>query len=66
MDDIVLFKILLAIILWYFEVVLKTLKQYFMTIKLYKCIFLIPYQKLIGVEILNKVNSLYESNQTAL
>ena len=37
MDGIVLLKILLAIILQYFEVVLYTLQQYFITIKLCKC-----------------------------
>ena len=57
MDDIVLFKILLVIILQYFEVVLYILKQYFMTIKLCKCMFLGPYQELIGVEICSEVNT---------
>ena len=36
MDEIVLFKILLATILQYFEVVLYTLQKYFTTIKLCK------------------------------
>ena len=44
MDDIVLFKILLAVILQYFEEVLYTLQQYFMTIKLCECMLLGPYQ----------------------
>ena len=51
MDEIVLFKILLAIILHYFEVVLYTLQKYFMNINLCKCMFLDPYQELIGVDI---------------
>ena len=45
MDDIGLFKILLAIILQYFELVLKTLQQYFMTTKLCKCMLLETYQE---------------------
>ena len=66
MDDILLFKILLAIILQYFEVVLYTLQQYFTTIKLCKCMFLGPYQELIGVDICDEVNTSEESKQTVL
>ena len=57
MDGNVLFKILLAIILQYFEVVLQTLQKYFITINIRKCMFLGTYQKLIGVEICDKVNT---------
>ena len=57
MDDIVLFKILLAVILQYFEVVLYILQQYFMNIKLCKCIFLGAYQELIGVDVCNEINT---------
>ena len=65
MDEIVLFKILLAIILQYFEVVLYTLQKYFITIKLCKCMLLVTYQELIGVDICDEVNTSEESNQTA-
>ena len=64
MDGIVLFKIFLAIILQYFEVILQTLQQYFMIIKLCNCMFLGPYQELIEVEICNEINTLEEPNQT--
>ena len=57
MDGIVLFKTLLAIILQYFEVVLLTLQQYFMTIKLCKWMFLGTYQELTEVEICNEVRT---------
>ena len=64
MDEIILFKLLLAIILQYFEVVLYTLQQYFMTIKICKYMFLVPYQEFIGVEICDGVNTSEESKQT--
>ena len=64
MDDIVLFKILLAIILQYFEVVLYTLQQYFMTIKLCKFMFLGPYQEIIGVDICDYLNTSKGSKKT--
>ena len=43
MDEIMFFKILLAIILQYFELFLYTPQQYFMTVKLCKWMFLGPY-----------------------
>ena len=55
--DIVLFKILPEIILLYFEVVLYTPHQYFSTIKICKCMFLVPHQELIGVDICNELNA---------
>ena len=63
MDDIIFFKLLLAIILNYFEVVLQTLQQYFMTIKLCKCMFLDPHQGLIGVDMCDEVNTSEDSKQ---
>ena len=35
-----------------------------MTIKLSKCIFLVPYQESIGLEICNEVNALEDSTQS--
>ena len=58
MDDMELLKIILAIILQYFEVVLYTLQQYFMTIKLFNCMFLCPYQELIWLDIYDELNNL--------
>ena len=57
MDDIVLFKTLLAIILQYFEVVLYTQQQYFMTINLCKCMLVGPYQELFGLDIFDELNT---------
>ena len=57
MDDIVLLKSLLAIIIKYLEVVIYTLQQYFTNTKLCKCMFLGPYQELIGADIYDEINT---------
>ena len=63
MYDMVLFKILPAIILQYFEVVPYTLQQYFSPTKLCKFMFLGPYQELIGVEICLDSSEVFTSLQ---